>query len=67
MSHLPSDIEAVNDFESKVFDWIGTDPQMALIELGRVFVRVGGLRAFTEIAWPQIEAEGSFAGARRWA
>ena len=62
MSHLPPDTEAVNDFESKVFDWIGTDPKMALVELDRDIVRVGGLRAFTELNWPKIKAEGSFKG-----
>ena len=32
-------------FELQAMDWIGTDPQMALIELDRELVRVGGLAA----------------------
>ena len=49
-------------FELQAMDWIGTDPQMALIELDRELVRVGGLAMFAELAWPQVESEGSFKG-----
>ena len=54
--------DSVDDFEADALDWIGTDPQAALIEIDRELVRIGGLRMFAELAWPQVEAEGTFKG-----
>lgn len=69
MSFLPVQLlepahqyDSVDDFEAEALDWIGTDPQAALIEIDRELIRVGGLRMFAELAWPQVEADGSWKG-----
>ena len=59
MDGAPYDISAL---PPALLEAMFAAPELAAIELDRELVKQGGLRAFAELAWHTVEADGSFRG-----
>lgn len=46
----------------ELLGFVLSDPERAAIEIDRYLVEQGGLRTFSPLAWPAVEAEGRFVG-----